>query len=525
MSSDKNLEVDSDSMQNVELHRAESMVTPMEDLENQKALKDLQTQNKKYGFSVSATEILNFVKDMKIELVMFLYMFSSVVRMVSTTTMILDKACLSNLNFTAEVCANLSHHPVEKTASEKLANNVSVGHGLILMLPACFISAFIGSWSDKYGRKVPLIIALVGVILDDLGATLCATFMKSRAEFIFIPAVFCGLSGGMISVMTVLYSYASDITTFGQRTIKYAVLEMSFGISMPLGQLVGGWLYAYAGYTPVFLVAVGGHLFALFFVLFVLRETKGLDNTDPWSVKFKNLFSFTPVIDSIKATMKSRPNKGREQILLLIVAMSITVLSYASAGSVSFLYAHHQYDWNNTQYSTVSAIFSIMGIVVMMVVVPVFKWLRLGDALLGVVGNASILAKYVTMGFAIKPGLYYLAHLLGLLGGVGTLAGRSRISKVTSKDDLGKVFAFLSSTESLFPIVATAVVSQIFNATLDFYPGLIFFLIAALLVVPVLIYFWLGQLPVVDYEEMHKNPPGNIKEETNPTVLEKQEKF
>lgn len=332
MPSNKIKEDDSAIMQNVELHRADSMVSPPIEFEEKAGKQTSPTSPPVNVFTYTSsktTEILHFIAGLKIEVVMFMYMFSSVLRMVSTTTLIMDKVCLSNLNFSQEVCSNLAGNPVQKNQVEKLANNISVGHGMIMMLPACIISAFIGAWSDKYGRKVPLIIALIGIILDGLGVTLCATFLNSRAEYVMITAAFSGLSGGMISVLTVLYSYASDITTFGQRTVKYAVMEMAFGLSMPLGQVVGGWLFYYLKYVPVFLLSTGGHLFALVFVLFVLKETKGLDNTDALSVKVRNLFSFTPVIDSIKATLKTRPNKGKEQILLLILAMSITVLSYA----------------------------------------------------------------------------------------------------------------------------------------------------------------------------------------------------
>ena len=42
-------------------------------------------------------------------------------------------------------------------------------------------------------------------------------------------------------------------------------------------------------------------------------------------------------------------------------------------------------------------------------------------------------------GFTIYTVSFCLAYLLGLLSSLGTLAGRARISKVVSKEDLGKL--------------------------------------------------------------------------------------
>ncbi|PRD23933.1 UNVERIFIED_CONTAM: hypothetical protein NCL1_45061 [Trichonephila clavipes] len=194
-----------------------------------------------------------------------------------------------------------------------------------------------------------------------------------------------------------------------------------------------------------------------------------------------------------------------------------------TTAGISFIYAHEMYDWSNTQFSTVSAVFSIIGTITTFISVPIFKKMRLGDPTLGIVGCTSMLVKYIALGLATRVGVYFLANLLGLLGGLGTLASRSRISKVSSKNDIGKVFAFLTTAESFLPIIASALVSQVFNATLDIYPGLIFLIIGTLCAVSLGVFIWLARLPDADYEEMHNSqenedveqPVGKIQEKAS----------
>lgn len=508
--------IDSDGMENVELHRAESMSEPALEIIKEKENippKVNPTSSRIYiitnVFTTTSRSIFSEIKQLRIEVVLFLYMFSYVVRAVSSTSMIMDKVCLVHFEESEKVCSNLANNLDVKHKVEKLANNYHVAHSMIQMVPSSILSCFIGAWSDKYGRKPPIIAALLGIIADGLGSTICAGLFYTRADYYLIPAIFTGISGGFIGVLTVIYSYASDITNFKQRTMKYAIMEVAFGISIPIGQLTGGWIFKYGKYFPVFVISTCGHVLCLIWVLFLIKETKGLDNQDTWRVKLRNLWSTQPAIESFKATIKRRPHRGREQILLLMLAMSIIVLSYSSTVGINFIYAHEMYNWDNTKYSTVASIFSIIGTITTFISVPIFKRIGLGDPTLGIVGSTSMLLKYITLGIASRVGVYFLGNLFGLLGGLGTLAARSRISKVSSKNDIGKVFAFLTTAESFLPIVASAVVSQVFNATLDIYPGIVFIIIGSLCLISLGVFIWLSRLPAADYEEMHNNPQAN----------------
>lgn len=226
MPTTRTVSIDSEGMQTVELHRTESMPTPPVEFEKQPTDAEPNKEEDVFSYITSkVTPIISEIKQLKIEVIMFLYMFSYIMRSVSSTSMIVDKVCIVHLNQSEYDCHHLKEHKDLKSTVEKIANNYHLGHSMIQMIPSAILACFIGSWSDKYGRKAPVVIALVGIIIDGLGSSICAGFFYSRVEYYFIPAIFTGFSGGFIGVLTVLYSYASDITTFKQRTMKYAIME------------------------------------------------------------------------------------------------------------------------------------------------------------------------------------------------------------------------------------------------------------------------------------------------------------
>lgn len=318
-------------MENVEAYRTNGMVNEKVNIPDQiNNIKQNEERMSIYDYVRKKSQAFGFTLiQLSVEILMFLCMFSYVLRNISSTSMIIDKVCLVHLKYDEDICRNLKDFESIKAEVEKMANNYHLGHSFLQMMPPVLLSLFIGSWSDKYGRKLPITVALIGIILDGFGSAICAYFTRSRVEYFFIPAVFTGFLGGFISVFTVLFSYASDITGSGKRTMKYAYLEAAFGISIPMGSFAGGWIFKYFGYTPVFLTSTCGHIVALCWVIFLLEETRGLDSMGNWMHKFRNFWSLDSFVASFKATAQKRPNKGNVQLWLLALSMSIAEITSA----------------------------------------------------------------------------------------------------------------------------------------------------------------------------------------------------
>ncbi|KFM59247.1 Proton-coupled folate transporter, partial [Stegodyphus mimosarum] len=442
------------------------------------------------------------LKKRKLEFVAFLFTFSYVLTRISSTSMILDKVCLVHFEYPEFVCQNLENYSEIKSAIEVVATNYQLGHTLIQTVPATLLACFIGPWSDHYGRRFPVLLALTGMILDNFGSVFCAYYLNTRVEYYYIPAIFTGIFGGVVSLLAVVYSYASDTTPVERRTMKYAFIEISSGFALPLGALSGGWIYNFLGYPAVFFFSSGGMVLSFIWVSFMLDETRGIGNRDTWKIKLKNLFSCRTFKESFIATAKERPHQGRKQIVLLILSMCFIIITTNSTGDVNYLYVHHQFNWSNTEYSTITALYSVFAIILLFTVIPLLKFFKAGDATLGLLGTISLLIKYAGVGLAWKPVVYHIASICGLLGGCAPLAVRSRISKVVSNEDLGKVFSFVATTESLLPILATVFVSQMFNAFITTFPGMPYIMLAIFLIVPLSVFIWISCIPKVSYEDI-----------------------
>jgi len=64
--------------------------------------------------------------------------------------------------------------------------------------------------------------------------------------------------------------------------------------------------------------------------------------------------------------------------------------------------------------------------------------------------------------------------------GLITIVGRSMLSKLVHKDEVGKIYSFLASGEAAIPLIASPIYNLLYSATLDSFPGAVYVLTSSL---------------------------------------------
>lgn len=108
----------------------------------------------------------------------------------------------------------------------RTVNHYRVAFIIVYLVPAVILTLFIGSISDRYGRKPLLCLTVAGnLFIPILG--LITVYLDTDTRFMFIGGFAAGLSGGLCAVLALLYSYVSDITPTSWLTIRMGTLEAS----------------------------------------------------------------------------------------------------------------------------------------------------------------------------------------------------------------------------------------------------------------------------------------------------------
>ncbi len=134
----------------------------------------------------------------------------------------------------------------------------------VFALTQLFVSPIAGRWTDKFGRKIIIVIGLLffafSEFLFGIGETV---------EVLFISRVLGGISAAFI--MPAVTAYIADITTIKTRPKALGYMAAAINTGFIIGPAIGGFLAEFGHRIPFFTAAgLGGTAAVLSFVL--LRE-------------------------------------------------------------------------------------------------------------------------------------------------------------------------------------------------------------------------------------------------------------
>jgi len=103
------------------------------------------------------------------------------------------------------------------------------------------------------------------------------------------------------------------------------------------------------------------------------------------------------------------------------------------------------------------------------------------------------------------------------MGSVTLVGIKSFFSKIVDHKELGKVFSLIAVIDSVMPLVASAIFTTAFRATIDTMPGFCFIITGGLLIIPFLVMMWID-IYTKNFNFDNKKPKD---EESNDVIVAK----
>ena len=125
--------------------------------------------------------------------------------------------------------------PLQITVSNFHQWNNIAGHvGQILL------AFFMGAWADRRGRKLPLLLGLLGKLYYSSMVIVNATQKSWPVEYIVYTATLpMAFTGADVAIFAAAFTYVTDISSSENRTLRVTILEVCYLASMPIGIAIG----------------------------------------------------------------------------------------------------------------------------------------------------------------------------------------------------------------------------------------------------------------------------------------------
>lgn len=263
-------------------------------MENEKAKSDetveeqpLKSKTTTIVQNLSFWDKLKYAKsNVTVEPVLALFVMPSVLAMLATQNLNLDKACRVNLEFEDLVCTNLRHRKranltFEEDEVQKLIASVQAWKSVIHTAVPTILMLFIGAWSDKTGkRKICMLLPIFGEFMTCLLNMMNTYFFyEVPVELtVFMEVIFPSLTGGWYTMLLGTYSYLGDITSKDTRTFRLGILSLCMTVGFPIGMGLSGVLLKFTGYYGVFSVSAMCQIINFLYVTFAIKDHRWLEN-------------------------------------------------------------------------------------------------------------------------------------------------------------------------------------------------------------------------------------------------------
>ena len=186
------------------------------------------------------TRLKNEIFSITIEPVVFFFILSLRVDYGAqiTTNLLIWKVCHLRLNYSEEICSNLTLDEYETYNTEVQKEVVDIQTiGVYLgAAPALIYSLFAGSLSDDFGRKPLMVVPMIGIVLTNIALLMNCLFIEELpVQFFYVDRIW-QFFGGVSVFYLGSYGYVSTITAPDERAYRLARCDGVEGVSTIIGE-------------------------------------------------------------------------------------------------------------------------------------------------------------------------------------------------------------------------------------------------------------------------------------------------
>jgi PCFT/HCP family folate transporter-like MFS transporter 1/3 len=419
-----------------------------------------------------------------------------------------------------DMCRQLENTPDLEDDVQKQATNYIIYHKCLSNFPALILGLFCGAWSDKYGRKLPMVLPSIGTTFAILLYMAANVSPQSSVTFFLSGSFIHGCFGKAPMVTMAVNSYIVDITIPSGRTNKLGLLAAMQFLGIFVGSLVGGLLLDYTDILTTYCTASVLNAIVVIVALLVIKETVAA-NEGMEVFSCKTTFRPENFKDSLMVLIKKREFNLRRSICALLFVVLLHQTCRTGLTDVTLLYTElPPLSWPTSWFGYLLAAANAATGILLLIVLPILSNLiKLPDSVISIIGLGCSSVRFIILTWSKHTWMVWVAIFIGSFGGLINSPARSLLSKLVHEDEVGKIFSVLGSGETIAKFLAL-IFTALYGTTLDIFPGLSFLIASALYTIMSFLILFI-HMSTKDYletlksnEEEEENVVDNIKSDS-----------
>jgi PCFT/HCP family folate transporter-like MFS transporter 1/3 len=284
-----------------------------------------------------------FMANITVEPMLACYIMPCVLAMLATQNLNLEKACRVNLRYDEKVCAALTaretaNYTEQETQVQQLVAGMTIWKTVIQSAVPSFLMLFLGSWSDRHGRRKPcMLLPITGEFLTCIGLILCTYFFYELPMEVagVVESLFPALTGGWFTMFMATFSYVADVTSVEMRTLRIGIVNLFVSLGVPVGMALSGVLYVEIGFYGIFAMSAIMYVMSFCYGLFRIKETPR-QKTEEEKKKQEALkqqrcgfitdfFDIRHISETFRVAFKEGKHNRKTRVIMLMIACMVII--------------------------------------------------------------------------------------------------------------------------------------------------------------------------------------------------------
>jgi MFS transporter, DHA1 family, tetracycline resistance protein len=289
----------------------------------------------------------------------------------------------------------------------------------------------LGALSDRYGRRLVLLVSLAGSAID-----YCVMALAPSVGWLFVGRAISGLTSAMLVAAN---AYIADVTPANERARSFGAIGATLGLGFVVGPLIGGLLGSIHPRLPFWSAAMAAALNWLYGFL-LLPESLPAKHRSAFEWRKAN-----PI--GVFAHVRQTPWLLRLSGAYLLLALSQTIVM-----STWVLYTAFRFGWSTRDVGISLGLSGVASALVQVILLrPMIGWW--GDRRTALVGFSVTTLALVAYGLATRGWMIYTIIPFAAVGAIAAPAMQSLVTQHVSASEQGRVQGLFSSITAAGAIV------------------------------------------------------------------------
>ncbi|XZM23389.1 MFS transporter [Clostridium perfringens] len=299
-----------------------------------------------------------------------------------------------------------------------------------------FVAPGLGALSDRYGRRLILLICLlgssIGYLIFGIGGSIWV---------LFLGRIIDGVTGGSIST---IFAYFADITPKEERTKYFGWISAIAGIGAAIGPTLGGVLAKFGYAVPMYFGAIITLLNFIYGILYMPESLN--ENNRLKKITLVRLNPFTQLMSVLSMKTLKR----------LLISAFLILIPNGSLQSIFSLFTMDTFNWTPTLIGLMFSIMGIQDIISQGLIMPKLL-MKLSDIKIAILGMVSEIIGYALIAasaiFTFYPFFIVGMFIFGFGDSIFGPSFNGMLSKSADSSEQGRIQGGSQALQSLARII------------------------------------------------------------------------